>query len=250
MRVVVTIALLSCISAGGAQQRATSPTDAALRFYRALKNKQYVEGFRHSVYRGAVEGLTQAELSELEPDFARTFSQIPDKIEPRGEQITGDSATVFLKFDEDGRPQEVGLVRVDGEWLVGDQDSLTLVRQQGRAFFFNTRILVNEGEAFEMLSRIVGAEIIYAQRFDGRTASLQDLIRLGGVPKDLDSGEVNGYRFTLNVSADQKSFSVVATPVVYGRSGRLSFYADANGIRAEDKKGQPASQGSPAYQPK
>jgi len=54
--------------------------------------------FRHSVYRNAVEGLTPAELQDLEPDFARTFAAIPDKIEPSGELITGESATVFFEI--------------------------------------------------------------------------------------------------------------------------------------------------------
>src|ERR1700759_3162870 len=79
-------------------QKAGSPTAVALDFYRALKDKHYVEGFHHSVYRGAVEGLSAAELKELEPDFINTFARIPDKIEVLSEDITGDTATVTLKF--------------------------------------------------------------------------------------------------------------------------------------------------------
>src|ERR1700759_1527796 len=80
-------------------QKAGSPTAVALDFYRALKERHYVEGFHHSVYRGAVEGLSAAELKELEPEFARTFTQIPDKIEAQDEKITGDTAIVTLKFE-------------------------------------------------------------------------------------------------------------------------------------------------------
>ncbi|HVG21221.1 MAG TPA: hypothetical protein VNI02_19395, partial [Blastocatellia bacterium] len=89
-----TIILVTIILAAGAyaQRQSASPTDTVINFYRALKDKHYVEGFRHSIYRMAVEGLTPGELQELEPDFAATFSAIPDKIEPRGEQITGDTA--------------------------------------------------------------------------------------------------------------------------------------------------------------
>src|SRR5712692_8512728 len=64
-----------------AQKKAGSPSEAVISFYRALKQKHYVDGFRHSVYRNAVEGLTAAELKDLEPDFAQTFAKIPDKIE-------------------------------------------------------------------------------------------------------------------------------------------------------------------------
>src|SRR5437763_16303176 len=99
-------------------QKAQSPTAAALNFYRALKEKRYVEGFHHSVYRGAVEGLSAAELQELEPDFARTFALIPDHIEAQGEQINGDNAVVTSKFEGTEQPQTVTLIRAGGEWLV------------------------------------------------------------------------------------------------------------------------------------
>jgi hypothetical protein len=233
-----------------AQKQAPSPTDAAINFYRSLKGRHYVEGFRHSVYRGAVEGLTADELRELEPDFAITFSSIPDKIEAQGEQVTGDVATVFLKFGGQPEVQSVALVRVGGEWLVGDADSLSVVSAQGRSFFFNARILVNEADVAEMLTRIIGAEIIYSRKYEGRNAPLADLIRLGAVPKDMEDEEASGYRFALALSEDQKTFSVTATPVKYGKTGRLSFYADINGVRGEDLKGGTAGFNSPVYQPK
>ena len=129
--------LIALFSSVAPAQKAQTPSAAALDFYRALKAKRYVEGFRHSVYRGAVEGLTAAELQELEPDFARTFAEIPDKIEAQDEKVNGDTAVVTLKFDGDDQPQSVTLVRAGGEWLVGDQAALQEVKQQGRAYFFN-----------------------------------------------------------------------------------------------------------------
>lgn len=234
----------------GAQHKSASPTETALTFYRELKEKHYVEGFKHSVYRNAVEGLTPAELQDLGPDFARTFSTIPEKIEARGEKITGQTAIVSLKFEGAEEVQPVALIRDQNEWLVGDQETLALVNAQGRAFFFNARMLVNEGEAYEMLQRIIGAEIIYSRKFEGRNASLQELIRLSGVPKDIEDGESSGYRFALIISADEKSFFTTATPSVYGKTGKLSFYADINGVRGEDLRGQLATVKSPIYVPK
>jgi len=231
-------------------QKAQSPTAAALNFYRALKEKRYVEGFHHSVYRGAVEGLSAADLQELEPDFARTFAQIPEKIEAQGEQVTGDSATVTLKFDGTEQLQTVALIRAGGEWLVGDQAALAEVKQQGRAYFFNARMLANEDEVVDMLQHIIGAEVIYGRKYPGRCAPLAELIRLGGVPEDMQTGVVNGYRYTMILSADQSSFTASAVPIVYAKTGRLSFYADINGIRAQDLKGQPATMNSPLFQPK
>ena len=252
MRRTVTsiIALVLLAAAAPAQKKAGTPTDTVISFYRALKEKRYVEGFRHSVYRSAVEGLTPAELQDLEPDFSRTFAAIPDKIEPSGEQITGQTATVALKFGGAEEPQQVALMRVGSEWLVGDKETLELVNSQGRAFFFNARMLVNEGEAYEMLQRVIGAEIIYSRKFEGKNASLSELIRLGGVPKDIEDGEASGYHFTLIVSADEKSFFATALPTSYGKTGKVSFYGDINGVHGEDLKGQPASARSPIYQPK
>ncbi|MGA9773871.1 MAG: hypothetical protein WBV94_32875 [Blastocatellia bacterium] len=231
-------------------QKSGSPSATTISFYRALKERHYVEGFRHSIYRMAVEGLSTAELQDLEPDFAQTFSAIPDKIEPKGEQITGDTATVFLMFEGVKEPQTVALIRVNGEWLVGDQESLAVIKAQGRAYFFNTRMLVNEDETVEMLQRMIGAEVLYANKFKGRNATFAELVRLGGVPKDMENGESNGYRFTLTLSEDQTTFFVTAVPVAYAKTGRLSFYADLNGLHAQDLKGQPANGLSPVYQMK
>ncbi len=250
-RIITSITLLLALAiAVSAQQKHASPTDAAMSFYRALKEKRYVEGFRHSVYRNAVEGLTPAELQDLEPDFVRTFSTIPEKIEARGEMITGQTATVSLKFEGAEDVQQVLMVRSGGEWLVGDQETLALVNAQGRAFFFNARMLVNESEAYEMLQRIIGAEIIYSRKFEGRNIPLKELIRLNAVPRDIEDGEAGGYRFTVTVSADEKSFSATGTPVAYGKTGKVSFYADINGVRGDDLKGQPATVQTPVYRPK
>jgi hypothetical protein len=232
-----------------AQNKPLSPSETVVNFYRELKARHYVEGFRYSVYRNAVEGLTPAELQDLEPDFARAFAQIPDDIAARGEHISGGTATVSLQLGS-GEAQQVDLVRAGNEWLVGDQETLALVKAQGRAFFFNSRMLVNESEAYEMLQRIIGAEIIYSQKFEGKNASLQELIRLGGVPKDIEDGQGSGYRFALTLSEDGKSFYATACPAIYGKTGRVSFYANIDGVRGEDLKGQPATGQSPVYPPK
>jgi len=248
-RIALAALIVSLLLAPALAQKPQSltPAKTVLQFYRLLKDRKYVEGFRLSVYRWAVEGLNAEDIKDLEPDFARTFSAIPDKLEVGAEQISNDNATVFLKYAGATEAQQIGLVRVEGEWLVGDRESLDLVRKQGAAYFFNTRIAENENETFRMLLRLVGAETIYLQR-RGQVATLQDLIRLNGVSKDIEDTSVLGYKVTLEVSGDRKSFFALATPMAYGRTGRLSFYADADGIRAEDLKGKPASASSPPFQ--
>jgi len=248
--ILLTLSVLIPIATTPAQKKPGSPTDVVVSFYRELREKHYVEGFRHSVYRGAVEGLTVVELQDLEPDFARTFSAIPDKIEPGNQEVSGETATVSLKFEGVEEVQKVSLVRVGNEWLVGDKETLGLVNSQGRSFFFNARMLVNEGEAYEMLQRIIGAEVIYSRKFEGRNASLQELIRLGGIPKDIEDGEASGYRFSLVLSADEKSFFATAVPTSYGKTGKISFYGDLSGVRGEDLRGQQATVKSKVYLPK
>jgi hypothetical protein len=250
LRVSVLILILIFGVTGYGRGQKESPTATVISFYRALKARQYVEGFRHSVYKAAVEGLTPVEMKDLEPDFAQAFSRIPDKIDAQGEQVTGDTATVFLKFEGISELQPVSLIRSGGEWLVGDKESLDLVQAQGRSFFFNTRILVNEREVYEAMQRIIGAQVIYSGKFEGRFASMPDLIRLGALSKDYETMVADGYRFALTIAEDQKSFTATATPLAYGKTGKLSYFADINGIRAEDLKGQTASVRSPAYQPK
>jgi len=232
-----------------AQARPT-PTQTAIDFYRALREKRYADGFRLSVYRGAIEGLSEADFKELEPEFARTFAAIPEKIESRAEKIDGDTAMVFLKFDGIEQPQSVTLIRIGAQWLVGERETLKMVQSQGAAFFFNARMAVGHDEVAELLNRIIGSELIYSEHKQGLCASLEELIKLEALPADVQTGDVSGYHISVTLSADKKSFFVTAEPVRYGKSGRLSFYGDANGLRAEDAKGRPASPKSALYQPR
>jgi hypothetical protein len=111
-------------------------------------------------------------------------------------------------------------------------------------------MVVNEAEANEMLQRILNVEFVYASKFEGRNASLAELVKLQGLPKEIEDSESSGYKFNLTLSDDKRSFYIHAVPAVYGKTGRLSFYADIQGIHAEDLKGKPASNKSPMYEPK
>lgn len=232
-----------------AQKSSLSPGQTALAFYNNLRDKKYLEGFKYSVYAGAVEGLSPEELKDLEPEFARTFSAIPEKIEVQSENVTGDTASVVLKFAGMDEPQTVGLILVDGKWLVGDRDSLKLVQADGNSFFFNTKMEVQEEEAAEMVSRISGAEFLY-NKSKGSYATFDELVKMGGIPKDLADGSSNGYYFRLTVSDDRKTYYINAEPVQYGRSGRLSFYGDESGVHAQDVKGKAATPQAPIFKVK
>ncbi len=229
-----------------AAQSDDSPTATVKKFYQQLHARKYLEGFRLSVYSPAVEALSPDEVRELEPEFTRIAEGIPDKVETSGEQISGDTATVFIRMPGVPQPQEITLVKIDGRWRVGDKDTWKLAKREGRDFFFNARISISEREAVDWLDEIFGAETIYF-RAKSQFTTLEELIKLGGVSPQLAE---SGYRFEAKVTDDGKSFSVTAVPGQYGHTGRRSFFIDQTGvIRAEDRKGQPATASSPWHQP-
>jgi len=251
LTIALVFSMMLCLATPGLgfAQSEDSPSLVVKKFYQHLHARRYVEGFRLSVYSAAVEGLSAEEMHNLEPEFTRIAAALPDEVETRGEQISGDEATVFVKLPKQERMQEVALVRIDGRWRVGDRETYQMAVRQGRSFFFNARVRIGEEEAYEWLLEIIGAEAIYfkaKQRF----ATLEELVNLGGVSKQLVNGSESGYRFRLAVGEDGQSFRVIAVPAEYGRTGRLSFYVDqSNTIRADDKDGQPATASAPPYQP-
>lgn len=245
--------LVLCLVAVGAvpaqDSKAASPSFVVKRFYELLHAKRYAEGFNLSIYRLALEGLSADDLRDLAPEFERLATSLPETVDIRGEQISDDKATVFIKLPNEAQSQEVALMKLDGQWVIGDRDTHKELKQQGRNYFFNERIRVSEVEANEWLQEILGAELIYFQAKQ-RYAPLDELIKLGGVSKQLADGIISGYRFAVQVEAKGQSFAVTAVPVTYGKTGKLSFYADqTNLVRAEDKAGQPATVAAQAYLP-
>lgn len=228
-------------------QTADTPSEAVRRFYTLLREKHFREGFMMSVYRPAVEGLTDAEMEDLRPDFERTLAAaIPPKIEITGEQASGDTATVFYKSGEDerGAPkiEPVLLVREKGVWIIDDPNVREAVKREGKKFFFNARIAAHESDAEEMLGRIQRAEIAYSVQNGGKFAEIPALIKIGYIPKDIETPDTTGYRYRLELSADAKSYAAFAEPAVYGKTGKLSFYMDAKGLQKKDAGGKPYKQ--------
>ncbi len=236
--------VLAVASVASARAQKGSPTEAVLAFYKLLREQKYMEGFSYSIYRDAVEGLSDEDMAELVPEFQQTFADIPEKIEVRGEQISGEAATVFAKFGDAADVQEVSLVRQDGRWLVGDREALAQVQTERTAFFFNTRIRVNHNEVFDLMKRLTGTEDV---RFRAKKAyaTLDELVAEEGFAEDIKSGVANGYRFTVNLTPDKQAFTLVAVPVRYGRTGKLSFFADAKSIHADDAKGLAVNEQAP-----
>jgi hypothetical protein len=90
-----------------------------------------------------------------------------------------------------------------------------------------------------MLTRISLAQVVYSQGHKGMFGNMAELIAAGLIPKDIEGVETTGYRFQVVKSADGKSWYATAEPAQYGRSGRLSFYLDASGVKSADAGGKP-----------
>ena len=159
-----------------------------------------------------------------------------------GEQISGDTATVFVKvLDADGKEkiEPATVIKIDNVWIVGDKENLALVKKEGKRFFFEARINAHHNDVQDMMTRITLAQVVYSQGHQGKFGSTAELIAKGLIPKDIEGTESTGYRFQVVRTADAKTWYATAEPVQYGRTGRLSFYLDASGVRSADVGGKP-----------
>lgn len=225
---------------------ARSPTETMRLFYQLMREKKFREAFVLSIYRPAIESLSQQEFEDLRPDFEKmalaVSEKIPEKIDISGEQISGDTATVFVKvLDADGKEkvEPAALIKIDNNWIVGDKENLEFVKKSGKQFFFEARINAHHADVQDMMTRISLAQVLYAQSHNGQFGNTAELIAAGVVPKDIEGVESTGYKFQINRAADGKSWYATAEPAQYGRTGRLSFYLDATGVRSGDNGGKP-----------
>jgi hypothetical protein len=245
----VMVSLLFCLtvsSADAQQQPSRSPTETVREFYKALREKRFKEAFAISIYRPALEGLKPEEYDDLRKDFEKVAiavsEGIPEQLEITGEQISGESADVFVRMsDVEGKPkiEPVALIKIDGVWIVGDRENMEIVKKAGKKFFFNARIDAHHNDVQDMLTRVSVALLLYSQQHNGQFANLPTLIAAGLLPKDLEGTESTGYRFQVDVSPDAKTWTSHAEPAQYGRTGRLSFFMDAKGVRSSDTGGKP-----------
>jgi hypothetical protein len=243
----LTAALLLVVSGGGGEAfaqtiQARTPTETVREFYKRMRERKYIEAFRLTIYMPAIEGLGAEELEELRPDFERMAAAIPENIEVSGEQISGNTATVFVKIadgDKTAQAEPVTLLRDSGgAWIVGDSESQEVVKKAGKKFFFEARIQTHHNEVQAMLQRISLAQLAYAAQHNNTFGDLAALAAAGLVPKDIEAPESMGYRFRLTLAKDGKSWTAGAEPTRYGRTGRLSFLLDQSGIRSADVGGK------------
>ena len=111
--------------------------------------------------------------------------------------------------------------------------------QTGNAKYFKERFVVRD------VGTILGAEYTYSATFgNGHFGSLNELQQAGFIDSVLASGDKYGYSFALfiNNSMTPARFYVTATPHVYRKNGRNSFYIDESGeMHGADKNGAAAN---------
>src|SRR5262244_2130080 len=185
-------AILLSLSLLFTQTAPRTPTDTMREFYRLMREKQFREAFGLSIYRPAIEGLSAQEFEDLRPDFEKmaiaVSEKIPDKIDVSGEQISGDTATVFVKVvDGDGKEkiEPASLIKLNNSWIVGSQEDLRMVQQAGKKFFFEARLNAHHSDVQDMLTRISVAQVAYAGTHNSGFGNMAELITAGFLPKDI-----------------------------------------------------------------
>ena len=239
-------ALLLTLSSAGAHAQASAPartpSDTVRDFYKALYEKRFRDAFSISIYKSAIEGLSQKEFDEFRSDF-EAMALGANKLEVTGEQISGETATVFVKVpDDNGEMQtsKVELFRAGGIWIVGTRDDEKAIKQAGKDYFLNVRIQAHEDDVRDMMERIIKAQLVYSSQHNGLYAEIPVLVKAGLLPADIETTASTGYRFHLTLGGDKKTYIAQAEPAQYGRTGRLSFHLDSTGVlQKKDVGGKP-----------
>jgi len=212
-----------------------SPADTVRVFYKNLREKRFREAMFLTNLRPAIEGLTDAELKDLQIDFEPIARQVPAEIEINGEIVSGDAATVTAKLPDNETDkielQQIKLRKENNYWVILTVDAAAekLVRKEGKNYFFALRIETHHTEARAMLGRISKAEMVYALQNKGFYADIPTLIEKGFLPADALSSDSTGYNYLVSLSQDGKNYSAAATPAVYGKTGKLSFQFQFDG---------------------
>lgn len=209
-----------------------SPADTVRVFYQKLREKNWRAALFLTNLRPAIEGLTDAELKDLQVDFEYLAQQVPAQLEINGEIIVGEKASVTANLpDGEGKPkklQEVKLRRENGVWIILtlDGEAEKAVKKEGNNYFFALRIETHQDEAQTMLEKIMKAEAVYSMQNGGIYANLPTLIERGLISEDVQNNDFSGYRFNIVLAFDKKNYAATAEPVTYGKTGKLSFLAE------------------------
>ncbi|MEJ7713232.1 MAG: hypothetical protein WKF84_26150 [Pyrinomonadaceae bacterium] len=146
-------------------------------------------------------------MAELRPDFEKIAAAIPANFHVSGEQISGETATVFVKIglSAESPLEPVSLMLAPEGWIVGDKDNHSVVKKSGKAFFFKARVETHHAEVDDLMVRTYGVQTAYRLGHDGMYADLPKLIELGYLRKDLEGTETTGYRLQIVLTKDKRA---------------------------------------------
>lgn len=206
-----------------------SPADTVRVFYKRLRAKQFRDAILLTNLRPAIEGLTDAEMTDLGVDFGFLAQKVPENMPINGEIVTGNTATVTVKFPNEETQKiedtEIKLRKDKDNWivLVADPVGEKMAKKEGKNYFFALRMDVHHKEAKAMLDRIGKAQMIYSMKNGGKFVKLDTLINKGFVPEDAKTAATTGYKYDVLLAQDQSTYTAVATPASYGKTGKFSF---------------------------
>lgn len=152
-----------------------------------------------------------------------------------------------------GEPHHIlmGLVRESSSWKIVSVGMLFLDLPSLEVEWDRSAIGGNEQQALTDLKAIAAAIETYRQTYSRLPESLAKLNRgtkvsadsAGLLEPELAGGQRNGYRFRIvivgaNDIGAPAQYELSATPAIYGRTGRLSFFRDSKGkYHAADRQG-------------
>lgn len=226
-----------------------SPAGTIRTFYKNLREKRFREAIFLTNLRPAIEGLTDAEIKDLQVDFSTLAEVIPGEIQISGEIISGDKATVMTKLPDNstGKTElkEFKLEKNKGGWLIlmVDRAGEEEIKKQGKNYFFAVRLQVHHSEVEKMMDKIYKAQLVYSIQNNGEYTDFAALIQKELLSEIVQTPDSTGYKYDLSLSEDKKQFTVTAEPVVYGKTGNFSYLMTGESgknpvLKVEDKQGK------------
>jgi hypothetical protein len=229
-----------------------SPAEAVRNFYELLRTNKIREAIYMTNLRPAIEGLSDAELSEFTADFAAIAKSVPEQIQINGEIVTGDQATVTANLpDADGEfeVQQLQLKKSGDAWVIQSVDEVAEaeIKKHGKNYLKNLKIQNHQEDAKEMLERIAKAQMVHSAQNSGKFAGMEKLIEMEILPADVRSADSTGYNYAIQLLNDGASYYATATPAEYGRTGTNSYILlpSKNGlpvVSGKDNGGKPLKQ--------
>lgn len=235
-------------NAGVKSSAEQTPSRTVKGFYQALSEQRFRDALLLTNWRQAIEQFTPEEAEDLRRNFAHLSSQA--KVEITGEQLSGAAASVFVKGvnPESGemKVEEVRLRRENNGWTIvfGDAATEEALKREGKNYIFKLWMESRHQDARFMLEDIYKAELVNsALAGDNSFADLNTLVNKKLLSPDVLNTD-SGYRFRLQLAPDRKKFSVNAEPVIYGKTGKLSFLLQIGKdgkpvLNSNDNKGAP-----------